>query len=42
MNGSWKDSPQRDDIREFLKMLSLCHTVLPEGGEESETCKYQV
>ena len=42
MDGAWQDQPTFENIREFLKMLGLCHTVLPEGGEEQDTCKYQV
>lgn len=42
MDGQWQQSSDHKEIKEFLKMLSVCHTVLPEGGEEPETCKYQV
>lgn len=42
MGGAWEGEANREDIREFLKMLAVCHTVLPEGGETIDTIMYQV
>lgn len=42
MDGAWLKEPQSAQIAEFLRMLAVCHTVLPEGGETKDTIKYQV
>ena len=41
MDGAWEGEPNAEQIREFLKMLAVCHTVLPEGGETPQSIKYQ-
>lgn len=42
MNGAWREEHNWPHIAAFLKMLAVCHTVLPEGGETPSTIKYQV
>lgn len=42
MDGAWLNGPHSAEIAEFLRMLAVCHTVLPEGGETKDTIKYQV
>ena len=41
MDGAWEGEPNVEQICEFLKMLAVCHTVLPEGGETPQSIKYQ-
>ena len=41
MDGAWEGEPNAEQIREFLKMLAVCHTVLPEGWETPQSIKYQ-
>ena len=42
MDGAWQKEASREQIAEFLRMLAVCHTVLPEGGETPASIKYQV
>lgn len=42
MDGAWQQEANAAQIAEFLKMLAVCHTVLPEGGETPSAIKYQV
>ena len=38
--GRWRQEPQAAIIARFLQVLSLCHTVVPEGEEEPEAVRY--
>jgi len=42
MDGAWQQEERSQEIQEFLKMLAVCHTVLPEGEESPSAIKYQV
>ena len=42
MGGTWRADPNASTIREFLKLLAVCHTVLPEGNPTPAAIKYQV
>ncbi|CAL5196967.1 unnamed protein product [Lathyrus oleraceus] len=42
MRGAWRNEPNPDACKEFFRCLAICHTVLPEGDEQSpEKIKYQ-
>ena len=41
MNGAWRAEPNAGTIREFLKLLAVCHTVIPEGEPTPSGIKYQ-
>lgn len=42
MGGAWQQEERSAEIQEFLRMLAVCHTVLPEGEESLNAIKYQV
>ena len=42
MGGAWLSDPNAGTIREFLKLLAVCHTVIPEGEPTPAGIKYQV
>jgi hypothetical protein len=42
MGGAWQQEERHEEIQEFLKMLAVCHTVLPEGEESPSAIKFQV
>ncbi len=41
MGGAWQREAEAGVIREFLKLLAVCHTVIPEGTPQPATIKYQ-
>ena len=41
MGGAWQREAEAAVIREFLKLLAVCHTVIPEGTPQLATIKYQ-
>lgn len=41
MDGGWRRQPSAGVIEEFFRALALCHTVVPEGGQEFSNIKYQ-
>lgn len=42
MHGRWQADPDAALIREFLRLLAVCHTVIPEGPPTPAEIKYQV
>ena len=42
MQGRWMDSESAGTVREFMKLLALCHTVIVEAGADPAALKYQV
>jgi hypothetical protein len=42
MGGAWRTDPNAGTIREFLRLLAVCHTVIPEGEPTPSGIKYQV
>jgi phospholipid-transporting ATPase len=41
MGGAWQREADAGVIREFLKLLAVCHTVIPEGTPTPAAIKYQ-
>ncbi|CAI9114362.1 OLC1v1015070C1 [Oldenlandia corymbosa var. corymbosa] len=41
MNGSWVKEPNADVILLFFRILSLCHTAIPEMNEDTGTLAYE-
>lgn len=41
MNGKWFNEPHADEIRNFLRLLAVCHTAVPEVDEESGRVMYE-
>ncbi|KAK7304207.1 hypothetical protein RJT34_15328 [Clitoria ternatea] len=41
MNGNWINEPCADVIRDFLRLLAVCHTALPEVDEETGEVTYE-
>ena len=41
MGGAWQREAGAGVIREFLKLLAVCHTVIPEGTPTPAAIKYQ-
>ncbi|KAH6781284.1 ATPase E1-E2 type family protein / haloacid dehalogenase-like hydrolase family protein [Perilla frutescens var. hirtella] len=41
MNGNWYKEPNADVILLFFRILSLCHTAIPEHNEETGTFTYE-
>ncbi len=41
MGGAWQREAEAAVVREFLKLLAVCHTVIPEGTPQPATIKYQ-
>ncbi|WZZ68387.1 hypothetical protein YC2023_079757 [Brassica napus] len=41
MNGNWVTEPHADVIQKFLRLLAVCHTVIPEGDEDTEKISYE-
>jgi hypothetical protein len=41
LDGRWHGQPGADVVREFLRLLAICHTVIPEGGATPDTIRYQ-
>ncbi|KAJ7956556.1 Phospholipid-transporting ATPase [Quillaja saponaria] len=41
MNGNWVNEPRADVIQNFLRVLALCHTALPEIDEETGKISYE-
>ena len=42
MSGAWRQEQHPEVIREFFKLLAVCHTVIPEGPAEPSVIVYQV
>ncbi len=42
MHGRWQADSDAALIREFLRLLAVCHTVIPEGPPTPAEIKYQV
>lgn len=34
---AWKKQPNKNDIEEFLRLLAVCHTVIPEANPDDPT-----
>ena len=32
LGGAWRDAERPDIVREFFRVLSVCHTVIPDGA----------
>ncbi|EPS62728.1 hypothetical protein M569_12061, partial [Genlisea aurea] len=41
MNGNWFTQPNPDSILLFFRILSVCHTAIPEQNEETGTFSYE-
>ncbi|GLU20283.1 hypothetical protein SLE2022_364910 [Rubroshorea leprosula] len=41
MNGSWINEPHADVIQNFLRLLAICHTAIPEIDEETGRTSYE-
>ncbi|GAQ83484.1 phospholipid-transporting ATPase 3 [Klebsormidium nitens] len=41
MKGAWRAEPEAETIKEFFRLLAICHTVLPEGGDTPDSVVYQ-
>ncbi|XP_009105419.1 putative phospholipid-transporting ATPase 9 [Brassica rapa] len=41
MNGNWVTEPHADVIQKFMRLLAVCHTVIPEGDEDTEKISYE-
>ncbi len=35
LGGAWRDAERPDIVREFFRVLSVCHTVIPDGVNPS-------
>lgn len=42
MNGRWVNEPHSSMIREFFRVLGICHTAIPEVHEETGEISYEV
>lgn len=42
MHGRWEADPDAGHIREFFRLLAVCHTVIPEGPPTPTEIRYQV
>jgi phospholipid-transporting ATPase len=42
MHGRWEADPDAGHIREFFRLLAVCHTVIPEGPPTPTQIRYQV
>ncbi|XP_059453929.1 putative phospholipid-transporting ATPase 9 [Corylus avellana] len=40
-NGNWVNEPRADVIQEFLRLLAICHTAIPEVDEETGRISYE-
>jgi phospholipid-translocating ATPase len=41
MNGNWIHEPNRDMIRDFFRLLAICHTCIPEVDDETGKVSYE-
>ncbi|KAK7271984.1 hypothetical protein RJT34_28298 [Clitoria ternatea] len=41
MNGNWLKEPNTDVLLLFFRILSVCHTAIPELNEETDSCTYE-
>ncbi|XP_062228745.1 putative phospholipid-transporting ATPase 9 isoform X2 [Phragmites australis] len=41
MDGNWIREPNRDVIRDFFRLLAICHTCIPEIDDETEKVSYE-
>ena len=41
MNGNWYNEPNASEIRNFLRLLAVCHTAIPEVEEETGIVSYE-
>ncbi|XP_042413371.1 putative phospholipid-transporting ATPase 9 [Zingiber officinale] len=41
MNGNWINEPRSDVIHKFLRLLAICHTVIPEVDEVTRKISYE-
>ncbi|KAH0919752.1 hypothetical protein HID58_027412 [Brassica napus] len=41
MNGNWVTEPHADVIQKFMRLLAVCHTVIPEVDEDTEKISYE-
>ncbi|KAL5200643.1 hypothetical protein ABZP36_021846 [Zizania latifolia] len=41
MDGNWIHEPNRDMIRDFFRLLAICHTCIPEEDEETHKVSYE-
>ncbi|GAA0153704.1 primary active transporter [Lithospermum erythrorhizon] len=41
MDGNWLDEPHSDVIRNFFRLLAVCHTVIPEVDEDTGKVSYE-
>ncbi|KAK3132367.1 hypothetical protein QOZ80_6AG0520290 [Eleusine coracana subsp. coracana] len=41
MDGNWIHEPNRDMIRDFFRLLAICHTCIPEVDDETEKVSYE-
>ncbi|CAI5499201.1 unnamed protein product [Closterium sp. Naga37s-1] len=41
LDGAWLREPHREEIRAFLRVLAVCHTVIPEVDEASGQVEYE-
>ena len=42
MNGNWVHEPNAKVIQNFLRLLAVCHTAIPEVDEETGKVSYEV
>ena len=40
-NGNWVKEPRADVIQEFLRLLAVCHTAIPEADDETGKISYE-
>ncbi|KAF8389835.1 hypothetical protein HHK36_024354 [Tetracentron sinense] len=41
MNGNWVNEPQSDVIQNFIRLLAICHTAIPDVNVEKEMISYE-
>ncbi|XP_062232932.1 putative phospholipid-transporting ATPase 9 isoform X2 [Phragmites australis] len=41
MDGNWVHEPNRDIIRDFFRLLAICHTCIPEIDDETDKVSYE-
>ncbi|KAG2702617.1 hypothetical protein I3760_06G099200 [Carya illinoinensis] len=41
MNGNWMNEPHADVIQKFFRLLTICHTAIPEVDEETGKVSYE-
>lgn len=41
MNGNWVEEPHANEIQNFLRLLAVCHTAIPEIDEENGKVSYE-